>query len=79
MQQTFYLSEREVTNAEYLRFQPQHTSGVSGNRSLDIASHPVVNVAWADAARFMNWLSRKDGLPPYYTEKGGTIVAEDIV
>jgi formylglycine-generating enzyme required for sulfatase activity len=77
MQQTFYLAEREVTNAEFLRFQPQHTSGVSGNRSLDIASHPVVNVTWADAARFMNWLSRKDGLPPYYTEKGGTMVAED--
>ncbi len=48
---------------------------VSGNRSLEIASHPVVNVAWEDAARFMNWLSLKDGLPPYYTEKDETMVA----
>jgi formylglycine-generating enzyme required for sulfatase activity len=77
MQQKFYLAEREVTNAEYLRFEPQHSSGVSGNRSLEIATHPVVNVTWMDAARFMNWLSRKDGLPPYYTEKDGTMVAED--
>jgi len=77
MQKKFYLTEREVTNAEYLRFQSQHTSGVSGNRSLEIASHPVVNVAWEDAARFMNWLSKKDGLPPYYTEKDGTMVTGD--
>jgi len=77
MQQRFYLAEREVTNAEYLLFQPQHTSGVSGNRSLEIASHPVVNIAWEDAARFLNWLSRRDGLPPYYTEKDGTMVAEN--
>ena len=77
MQQKFYLTEREVTNAEYQRFQSQHTSGVSGNRSLEIATHPVVNVAWEDAARFMNWLSKKDGLPPYYMEKDGTMVAED--
>ena len=77
MQQKFYLSEREVTNAEYQRFQPQHTSGVSGNRSLEIATHPVVNVTWDDAARFMNWLSQRDGLPPYYTEKDGTMVAEE--
>ena len=77
MQQKFYLTEREVTNAEYQRFQAQHTSGVSGNRSLEIATHPVVNVAWEDAARFMNWLSQKDGLPPYYTEKDRTMVAKD--
>jgi len=77
MQKKFYLSEREVTNAEYQRFQSQHTSGVSGNRSLEIATHPVVNVAWEDVARFMNWLSRKDGLPPYYKEKDGTMVAEN--
>ena len=77
MQKKYYLTEREVTNAEYQRFQAQHSSGVSGNRSLEIASHPVVNVTWEDAARFMNWLSRKDGLPPYYTEQGGTLVAAD--
>jgi formylglycine-generating enzyme required for sulfatase activity len=77
MQKEFYLSEREVTNAEYQRFQPQHASGVSGNRSLEIATHPVVNVTWEDAARFMNWLSQRDGLPPYYTRKDGTMVAED--
>ena len=74
MERSFYLSEREVTNAEYKLFQAQHSSGMSGNRSLEEDSHPVVNVAWDDAARFMNWLSQKDGLPPFYREEHGAMV-----
>ena len=75
MKRSFYLSEREVTNAEYRLFQSQHSSGMSGNRSLEIDSHPVVNVAWDDAARFLNWLSSKDGLPPFYREENGVMIA----
>jgi formylglycine-generating enzyme required for sulfatase activity len=77
MQRHFYLSSHEVTNAEYKLFRAQHSSGMSGNRSLDIDSHPVANVAWEDAARFMNWLSKKDGLPPFYREQNGTMVVAD--
>jgi formylglycine-generating enzyme required for sulfatase activity len=77
MKRSFYVSEREVTNAEYRLFQAQHSSGMSGNRSLEIDSHPVVNVAWNDAARFLNWLSSKDGLPPFYREENGAMVAGD--
>jgi formylglycine-generating enzyme required for sulfatase activity len=77
MKRSFYLSEREVTNAEYRLFQAQHSSGMSGNRSLEIDSHPVVNVTWDDAVRFLNWLSSKDGLPPFYREENGTMIAGD--
>lgn len=77
MQRHFYLSSHEVTNAEYKLFRAQHSSGMSGNRSLDIDSHPVANVAWEDAARFMNWLSKKDGLPAFYREENGTMVVAD--
>jgi formylglycine-generating enzyme required for sulfatase activity len=77
MKRRFYLSAREVTNGEYKLFRPQHASGMSGNRSLEIDSHPVVNVAWDDAARFMNWLSRKDGLPPFYREANGAMVVAE--
>jgi formylglycine-generating enzyme required for sulfatase activity len=77
MQRHFYLSSHEVTNAEYKRFRAQHSSGMSGNRSLDIDSHPVANVSWEDAARFMNWLSKKDGLPAFYREEKGTMVVAD--
>ncbi len=75
MKRRFYLSALEVSNAEYKRFRAQHSSGMSGNRSLEIDSHPVVNVAWDDAARFLNWLSRKDGLPPFYREENGAMIA----
>lgn len=29
-------------------------------------NHPVINVTWADAAAFCNWLSKKEGLPAAY-------------
>ncbi len=77
MKRSFYLSTREVTNAEYKRFQAQHSSGLAGNRSLEIDSHPVANVTWDDAARFMNWLSKQDGLPPFYQERNGSMVGAD--
>ncbi len=75
LKRSFYISAREVTNREYLQYQSQHSSGTAGKRSLEIDSHPVVNVTWDDAARFMNWLSRKDGLPPFYREEQGKLVA----
>ncbi len=77
MKRSFYLSTREVTNAEYKKFQAQHSSGMTGNRSLEIDSHPVANVSWDDAARFMNWLSKKDGLPLFYREGNGSMVGAD--
>ncbi|MDX1434530.1 MAG: SUMF1/EgtB/PvdO family nonheme iron enzyme, partial [Gammaproteobacteria bacterium] len=33
---------------------------------LSGGSQPVVNVSWADAVRYLNWLSERDGLPPAY-------------
>ena len=38
---------------------------------------PVVKVSWNDAALFCNWLSRQDGLPPFYTESGGRVTGWD--
>jgi formylglycine-generating enzyme required for sulfatase activity len=69
----FYLSEKEVTNAEYRRFQPAHNSGQAEGVSLDADTQPVVNVSWDDAARYCNWLSRQDGLTPAYREDNGRL------
>ena len=77
LQRSFYLAEREVTNREFLQFQPGHSSGVAGRQSLELDSRPVVNVSWNDAARFMNWLSEQDGLPPFYREELGGMVTID--
>lgn len=71
----FYLGEREVTNAEFRRFNPKHRSGSAEGVSLDDPDRPVVNVGWDDAARYCNWLSGKAGLPPAYVEKQGHMVA----
>jgi len=69
----FYLSEKEVTNAEYRRFQSAHNSGQAEGASLDADSQPVVNVSWDDAARYCNWLSRQEGLAPAYREDNGKL------
>jgi hypothetical protein len=67
----FYLGEREVTNGEYRRFRPSHSSGSKEGAPLDGDSQPVVQVGWDDAARYCNWLSKQDGLPAAYREEGG--------
>ncbi len=72
---TFSLSEKEVTNAEFRRFRPKHSSGQAHGVSLNADDQPVTLVTWDDAAAYMNWLSTKEGLPPAYREKGGKMVA----
>ena len=71
----FYLASREVSNAEYRQFRPQHHSGSAEGVSLNDDSQPVVNVSWEDAARYCNWLSSRAGLPPAYTENNGRLQA----
>lgn len=73
---TFYISETEVTNAAFQRFQPGHNSGSADGFDLNEMDQPVTSVSWNDAAAYLNWLSEKDGLPPAYIEKDGTMVAQ---
>jgi formylglycine-generating enzyme required for sulfatase activity len=67
----FYLGAREVTNAEFRAFRPDHDSGAFEGRSLNDDDQPVVNVSWEDAVLYLNSLSIKDGLQPVY-EQGPT-------
>ena len=67
----FYLGSREVTNAQYRLFNKKHNSGSAEGVSLNGKNSPVVNVSWEDAARYCNWLSEKDKLPPAYVETDG--------
>lgn len=71
----YYLSVHEITNAQYKQFVPNHESGVLGRTLLGQDKRPVVNVSWQDAARYCNWLSKQDGLPPAYEMKDGRLQA----
>ncbi len=69
----FYLSVTEVTNAQYKRFNSDHSSGVLQGRTLDNPSQPVVRVSWEDAALYCNWLSEQESLPPFYKVENGKV------
>ncbi|WP_198266559.1 SUMF1/EgtB/PvdO family nonheme iron enzyme [sulfur-oxidizing endosymbiont of Gigantopelta aegis] len=76
----YYLSAKEISNEQFKHYLAAHNSGsVSGSsiKSLAIAKQPVVNISWDDAAKFANWLSKKEGLKPFYQEYKGKMSAID--
>ncbi|MBA3563973.1 MAG: SUMF1/EgtB/PvdO family nonheme iron enzyme, partial [Gammaproteobacteria bacterium] len=75
----FYIGIHEVTNAEFRQFSSSHNSGIVQQVSLDNDDRPAVRVTWEQAARYCNWLSGKESLPPVYAEKGGVLVASQPI
>jgi formylglycine-generating enzyme required for sulfatase activity len=69
----FYLSTTEVTNAQFRQFTRNHESGQAGGKSLNREHQPAVQLSWQQAASFCNWLSAREGLAAFYTEKDGII------
>ncbi len=57
----FWLGKYEVTNAQYLKFDPEHSSKFYKKFSLNDDRQPVVEVSWSEAAAFAEWLSHKSG------------------
>ena len=58
-----YVSTHEVTIEQFSKFRPVKLG--PGN-----ASFPITNVSWINAVQFCNWLSRQDGLEPFYRLSG---------
>ena len=61
----FYLSARQVTNAEYEQFLK--SAGVNappfwGDPHFSHPEQPVVGVSWFEAVRYCEWLSAKNGV-----------------
>ena len=68
----FYLGVKEVSNAEFRQYDPEHDSGAFSGVSLNGDEQPVVRVTWEQAAQFLNWLSIRDSLQPVYEQTDGT-------
>ena len=67
----FYVALHETTNKQFRAFKASHNSGNYKAKSLDAQKAPVANISWQDAARYCNWLSKQEGLDPFYqTTKG---------
>ncbi len=71
IEQDFWMTETEITNAQYACFDPDHDTKYIDMHFMDrvtpgyIANHPdqpVARVSWQEAMRFCEWLSRKSGL-----------------
>jgi formylglycine-generating enzyme required for sulfatase activity len=73
LERSFYLQTTEVTNAQFRQFQADHDSGQIEGNSLNREHQPVVQVSWQQATQFCNWLSRKEGLSPFYRETNGIV------
>ena len=57
---SFYASIFEITNGQYGKFKP------SLKKSLGADNIPVTSIDWNEAASFCNWLSKNEGLQPFY-------------
>ena len=75
LQRPFYLATHETTNAQYRQWKEQHSSTAIKGQTLDMNDQPVAKVSWEDAALFCNWLSRKEGLAPFYNVEQGRVVS----
>ncbi len=57
-----WVGRREVTNAQYRLYRPNHDSGKSPDgSSLAEDQQPVVQVSWSAAKEFAGWLGKKNG------------------
>jgi formylglycine-generating enzyme required for sulfatase activity len=74
LRRPFYIGTMEVTNADFRKFRPGHSSGYVEKRSFDLDNQPVTRVSWEDAAEYCNWLSEQEGLVPAYDKSGSTYV-----
>jgi formylglycine-generating enzyme required for sulfatase activity len=75
LERPYYLGIHEISNGQFRRWRSEHSSSAMRGQTMDMDDQPVVSVSWNDAALFCNWLSRSEGLPPFYLEEDGQVTA----
>jgi len=65
LKRPFYASLYETTNEQFALF-----SGSGSGPAVE----PVTSVSWIQAAKFSNWLSKKENLKPFYVIKKNKLV-----
>ncbi len=63
----FYAGIYEITNQEFAKFSNKTTSAS--------ANLPVISVNWLDAAKFCNWLSKREKLSSVYNIQNGQLIS----
>lgn len=58
---SFWMGVTEVTNAQYEKFDPQHNKLRGKLKFSTQDDEAVVFVSWHEAAKFCEWLSKKEG------------------
>ncbi len=73
IERPFLMGRREVTNAQFARFDPRHDSRLESGDFIEFSpgergwpmgepSQPVVRVSWRRAIEFCRWLSARTGM-----------------
>jgi len=75
-QSGFFLSPTEVTFAEYDLFCDETKRARPEDNGWGRERRPVINVSWLDAAEYCTWLSRREGLTPFYAVTGSTVTMD---
>ncbi len=66
LKKAFYAGKHEITNAQFMMFRVNHSGP---------PNQPAVSVTWLDAAAFSNWLSKREGLSPFYQIENRNLIA----
>lgn len=69
----FYVALHETTNKQFRAFKKSHNAGNYKKKSLDANKAPAVNLTWQEAALYCNWLSKGEGLDPFYQTTSGYV------
>ncbi len=70
LKRPFYVGVHEVTAESFHKFIGASSMPTVGNR-------PITGISWKEAAKFSNWLSKKEGLRPVYRFTGDEYLGSD--